>query len=85
MDPNDTIQSIKIVADEGQDPLGGSPDLFGVARRLDRSMSRALTIGRAQLAHAEQIGAPPPADPGPSSATILMLWMVSFGSMTGSA
>jgi len=31
MDPSDTIQSIKIVADEGQDPVPGYPDLFGVS------------------------------------------------------
>jgi hypothetical protein len=31
MDPSDTIQSIKIVADEGQDPVGGLPDLFAVS------------------------------------------------------
>jgi len=44
MDPNDTIQSIKIVADEGQDPLGGSPDLFGVAV-LDNIDVNGVLIG----------------------------------------
>ena len=31
MDPLDTIQSISIVADEGQDPLAGIPDLGGLS------------------------------------------------------
>ncbi len=54
MDPSDTIQSIKIVADEGQDPVGGIPDLFAVAV-LDNIDVNGVLVGA---------GLPPPPPPG---------------------
>jgi hypothetical protein len=54
MDPNDTILSIKIVSDEGQDPLGGSPDLFALAV-LDNIDVNGVLVGRGPV-----VTPPPP-------------------------
>src|SRR5712664_825377 len=50
MDPADTIQSIKIVFDEGVDPAGGLPDLFGLAV-LDNIDVNGILVGNAQPAN----------------------------------
>jgi hypothetical protein len=54
MDPSDTIQSITIVADEGQDPLAGNPDLGGLSV-LDNIDVNGILVGRPPL---------PPPPPG---------------------
>jgi hypothetical protein len=53
MDPADTIQSIKIIFDEGVDPVGGSPDIFGLVV-LDNIDVNGILVGSAPAA------APPP-------------------------
>jgi hypothetical protein len=56
MDPLDTIQSISIVADEGQDPLAGNPDLGGLSV-LDNIDVNGILVGAG-------LPATPPPPPG---------------------